>query len=132
MGFGLCGFLIIKPQTALHHALWCSAVQDYLRCGAVMPFCRQFWCSFYGLCGLCGLVNTPNHKSSSLTEASVWYKSCQKHRNYKDGMIECSIGDSFLLWWFTATLSRSVQSQKTKNTKVQVLKANQVEYLLLD
>ena len=29
----MCGFLIIKSQTALHHAVWCGAVQDYLRCG---------------------------------------------------------------------------------------------------
>ena len=57
---GLCGFLIIKPQIALHHAVWCGAVQYYLRCGAVMPFCGRFWCGFCGLCSLCGLVNTPN------------------------------------------------------------------------
>ena len=67
MRFSLYGFLITKPQTALHHAVWCSAVQDYLWCGAIMPFCRQFWYSFCGLYGLYGLVNTPNHKSSSLT-----------------------------------------------------------------
>ena len=30
MRCGLCGFLIIKSQTALHHA-----VHYYLRCGAV-------------------------------------------------------------------------------------------------
>ena len=42
MRCGLCGFLIIKPQTALHHAVWCSAVHNYLRCGAVIPFCRRF------------------------------------------------------------------------------------------
>ena len=46
MRCGLCGFLIIKPQTALHHAVWC---------GAVMPFCGRF------CCGLCGLVNTPSY-----------------------------------------------------------------------
>ena len=50
-----CGFLIIKPQTTLHLAVWCGAVQYYLRCDAVMPFCGRFWC---GLCGLCSLVNT--------------------------------------------------------------------------
>ena len=66
MRCGLCGFLIIKPQTALHHAVWCGAVQDYLRCGAVMPFCGQFGCSFCGLCGLCGLVNTPTHNRRAL------------------------------------------------------------------
>ena len=33
----------------------------YLRCSAVMPFCRRFWCGFDGLCGL---VNTPNWKPS--------------------------------------------------------------------
>ena len=27
MRYGLCGFLILKPQTALHHAVWCGAVQ---------------------------------------------------------------------------------------------------------
>ena len=43
----LCDFLIIKPQTALHHAV---------RCDAVMSFCGRFWC---GLCSLCGLMNTP-------------------------------------------------------------------------
>ena len=52
-----CGFLIIKPQTALHHAVWYSAV--HITCGAVMPFYRRFWC---GLCDLCGLVNTPSDK----------------------------------------------------------------------
>ena len=40
-----------------------------MRCGAVMPFCRRFWCGF---CGLCGLVNTPRFKhqppSPSLNE----------------------------------------------------------------
>ena len=60
MWCGLCGFLIIKPQTALHHAVWCGAVQYYLRCVAIMPFCGRFWCSFCGLYGLCGLVNTHN------------------------------------------------------------------------
>ena len=30
MQYGLCGFLIIKPQTALHHAVWCT-----ITCGAV-------------------------------------------------------------------------------------------------
>ena len=37
----------------------CSAVHYYLRCGAVMPFYRLFWCGFCSLYGLCGLVNTP-------------------------------------------------------------------------
>ena len=58
----LCGFLIIKPQAALHYAVWCSAVQYYLQCDAVMPFCGWFWCGFCGLCDLCGLVNTPTAK----------------------------------------------------------------------
>ena len=53
---GLCGFLIIKLQTALHYAVWCGAVHYYLRCGAVMPFYGWFWCDF---CGLCGVMNTP-------------------------------------------------------------------------
>ena len=60
MRCGLCGFLIIKLQTALHHAVWCGVVQDYLQCGAVMPFCGRFWYGFCSLCGLCGLVNTPS------------------------------------------------------------------------
>ena len=30
-----CGFLIIKPQTTLHHAVWCGVMHYYLRCGAV-------------------------------------------------------------------------------------------------
>ena len=58
MRCGLYGFLIIKPRIALHHAVWCGAVHYYLRYGAVMPFCRRFWCSFCGLCNLCDLVNT--------------------------------------------------------------------------
>ena len=33
----------------------------YLRCSAVMPFCRRFWCGFDGLCGL---VNIPSWKPS--------------------------------------------------------------------
>ena len=45
----LCGFLIIKLQTALHHAMCCGAVQDYLQCDAVMPSCRRFWCDFCSL-----------------------------------------------------------------------------------
>ena len=32
-----CSFLIIKPQTALHHA-----VRSTITCGAVIPFCRWF------------------------------------------------------------------------------------------
>ena len=54
-----CGFLIIKPQITLHHAVWCSAVHCYLRCGAVIPFCERFWCDFCSLCSLCSLVNIP-------------------------------------------------------------------------
>ena len=53
MRCSLCGFLIIKLHTALHHAVWCGAVYCYLWCGEIMLFCGQFWCSFYGL------VNTP-------------------------------------------------------------------------
>ena len=60
MWCGLCGFLIIKQQTALHHAVWCGEMHYYLRCGMVMPFWR-FW---YGFCGLCGLMNTPRLSSS--------------------------------------------------------------------
>ena len=56
---GLCGFLTIKPQIALHHTVWCNAVHYYLRCGTVIPFYERFWFSFCGLCCLCGLVNTP-------------------------------------------------------------------------
>ena len=64
MRCSLCDFLIIKPQTTLHHAVWYGAVQYYLRCNAVMPFCEQFWCNFCVLCGLCGLVNTPANDST--------------------------------------------------------------------
>ena len=59
MRCGLCGFLIIKLQTALHHAVWCGTVHYYLQCGAVLQFYGRFWCGFYDLCGL---VNTPNFK----------------------------------------------------------------------
>jgi len=52
---GLCGFLIIKPQTALHLAMRYGAVHCYMRCGVVMPFYGWFW---YGLCGFGVLVNT--------------------------------------------------------------------------
>ena len=38
MRCGLCGFLIIKLQTALHHAVWCSTVQYYLWCSAICGF----------------------------------------------------------------------------------------------
>ena len=61
MRCGLCGFLIIKPQTALHHAMWCDAMHCYLQYGAVMPFCGRFLYNFYGLCGLYDLVNTPTN-----------------------------------------------------------------------
>ena len=50
----LCGFLIIKSQIALHHAVRCIVT-----CGIVMLFYDQFWCSFYILCNL---VNTPSPK----------------------------------------------------------------------
>ena len=39
---GLCGFLTIKPQTALHHTVWCGAILLAVRCGAVMLFCGRF------------------------------------------------------------------------------------------
>ena len=54
---GLCDFLIIK---SLHHVVQCDVMHCYLWCGSIMPFYGRFWCSFYGLCGLCGLVNTPS------------------------------------------------------------------------
>jgi len=47
MRCGLCGFLIIKPQIALHHAVWCGALLP-----AIMPFYRRFWCNFCSFCGL--------------------------------------------------------------------------------
>ena len=47
MRCGLCGFLIIKPQTALHHAVRCN-----ITCGAVIPLCGRF---------SCGLVDTPKY-----------------------------------------------------------------------
>ena len=33
MRCGLCGFLIIKPQTALHHVVWCGALLFAVQCG---------------------------------------------------------------------------------------------------
>ena len=33
MRCGLCGFLTIKPQTTLHHAVWCGALLLAVRCG---------------------------------------------------------------------------------------------------
>ena len=48
MRCGLYGFLIIKPQTALHHVMQCGAVHYYLWCGAVMPFCDS-------LCAVCAV-----------------------------------------------------------------------------
>ena len=48
-----CGFLIIKPQTALHHAVWLY----------------HFVGSFYDLCGL---VNTPNHKFTCFSSRSIY------------------------------------------------------------
>ena len=48
---GLCGFLIIKPQTALHHAVWCGVVRCTITCGAVIPFCGWFGavCAVYAV-----------------------------------------------------------------------------------
>ena len=42
----LCSFLIIKPQIALHHAMWCTVTCGFC---VVMLFCEQFWYDFYGL-----------------------------------------------------------------------------------
>ena len=39
MRCGLCGFFILKPQTALHHVVWCGTVHYYLRCD-VMRLCH--------------------------------------------------------------------------------------------
>ena len=57
---GLCGFLIIKPQTTLHHAVWCGTMHYYLRCGYTIL--QVVWCS---LCGLCSLVNTPTCRTKT-------------------------------------------------------------------
>ena len=35
MQCSLCGFLIIKPQNALHHAVWCGAVRCTITYGAM-------------------------------------------------------------------------------------------------
>ena len=35
MQCSLCDFLIIEPQTALYHVVWCGAVQCTITCGAV-------------------------------------------------------------------------------------------------
>ena len=51
-----------------------TALCDVVRCGAVILFCEQFWCGFYDLCGLCGLVNTPNY---SLFISFLFQKICQ-------------------------------------------------------
>ena len=62
-------------RTALRDAVRCSAMQYYLRCGAVMSFCERFWYGFYDLYGLCGLVNNPNctwqHRILILPKAST-------------------------------------------------------------
>ena len=34
--YGLCVFLIIKLQTALHHAVWCGAILLAVRCGCAI------------------------------------------------------------------------------------------------
>ena len=54
MRCGLCGFLIIKPQTALHHAVWCN-----ITCGAVRlyHFAGDFGaifvvCAVYAVCAV--------------------------------------------------------------------------------
>ena len=69
MRCGLCGFLIIKPQTALHHAMWCDAMHCYLQYDAVMPFCGRFWCSF---CSLCGLMNTTKYSTYLNTFINIY------------------------------------------------------------
>ena len=50
MRCGLCGFLIIKSQTALHHVVWCSAVQcGYAILWAVLVwFLRFVWFMQFG------------------------------------------------------------------------------------
>ena len=101
----MCGFLIIKPQTTLHHAGWCGVVQYYLRCSTVMPFCGRFWCGFCGLCGLCGLVNTPSFCCKMLYNCSWWFSLiylviCEKLKIL--GLEYTQIGDFVQIefdWW---------------------------------
>ena len=58
MRCGLCGFLIIKPQTTLHHAMWCDAVR-----------CTVRLCYFAGdFGGLSGLVNTPSYNTDKVVK----------------------------------------------------------------
>ena len=45
-------------RTAPCGVVRCGAI--LLGCGVVMSFCGQFWCGFFGLYGLCSLVNTPS------------------------------------------------------------------------
>ena len=53
MRCGLCGFLIIKLQTALHLAVWCGVVRCNITCGAVRlcHFAGGFdaVCAFYAV-----------------------------------------------------------------------------------
>ena len=54
-------FLIIKPQTTLHHAVWL--------------------CHFTGgLCSLCGLMNTPNQKKSHAPKSGRRGTSAQNEK----------------------------------------------------
>ena len=76
MRCGLCGFLIIKPQIALHHVERCDAVHCYLWCSVVIPFCRQFWC------GLCDLMNTPLKLALRFIILFFWLKFCNNNIYY--------------------------------------------------
>ena len=51
-------------RTAPCDVVRCDALLLAVRCGAVMAFCRRFWC---GLCSLYGLVNTPSQERYSLS-----------------------------------------------------------------
>ena len=51
MQCGLCDFLIIEPQIALYHVVWCGAVQCTITCGAVR-LCH-FACSISAVFTVC-------------------------------------------------------------------------------
>ena len=56
--YGAVRFVRFSYYKTVNRTVPCGVVHYYLRCGAVMPFCRWFWCGF------CCLVNTPNSGDS--------------------------------------------------------------------
>ena len=93
MRCGLCRFLIIKPLTALHHAVWCGvlllAVQWLCHFTGDFGVTFTIWCNFYGLCSLmntlpvilCNLINTlltNIKKSCFIIQSQLWPSSPNK------------------------------------------------------